>query len=390
MHALDKLTEPLDYAMGVVRHLESVATYPELRAAYNAVQPEVSAFYSGIPLNDGLWKRIKAYAATARPRSSTGARRRFLHKTVDTFRRHGADLDAAGKKRLEEIDVELTQITTKFAENVLDSTNAFELVITDESRAGRAAAQRASPRRARAPQRKGLEGWRFTLQAPSYLAVMTYLDDARDPRARSTDAFSVRAAAGERDNRPLHRAHSGTAAREGRAARLRRFRRPGAGRSHGAHRRARAGVPGGPEGEDRAPLPARRTASCSSSAAAWKGRTRPSSSRGTSPTTPKSSAPRSTISTKRRCAPTSRWSAWWPGCSKSCSRLYGIRVEEEPGVPVWDPDVQYYDVRDEDGAFLGGFYADWYPRENKRGGAWMDALHHRRSGGRRLPSRTWA
>jgi oligopeptidase A len=49
-------------------------------------------------------------------------------------------------------------------------------------------------------------------------------------------------------------------------------------------------------------------------------------------------------------------------------------VSEEPGVPVWDPQVRYYNVLDENGAFLGGFYADWYPRENKRGGAWMDAL----------------
>ena len=66
--ALDDITEPLDYAMGVVRHLESVATYPELRAAYNAVQPEVSAFYSGIPLHAGLWQAIKAYAATTEAR----------------------------------------------------------------------------------------------------------------------------------------------------------------------------------------------------------------------------------------------------------------------------------------------------------------------------------
>ena len=56
------------------------------------------------------------------------------------------------------------------------------------------------------------------------------------------------------------------------------------------------------------------------------------------------------------------------------NRLYGIRVSEEPGVPVWDPQVRYYNIHDEDGAFLGGFYADWYPRENKRGGGWMDAL----------------
>jgi oligopeptidase A len=56
------------------------------------------------------------------------------------------------------------------------------------------------------------------------------------------------------------------------------------------------------------------------------------------------------------------------------NRLYGIRVIEEPGVPVWDPQVRYYNIRDENDTFLGGFYADWYPRENKRGGAWMDAL----------------
>ena len=66
MAALDGLTEPLDRAMSVVRHLEAVATYPELRAAHNDVEPEVSAFYSGIPLNEGLWRNIKRYAGTDR------------------------------------------------------------------------------------------------------------------------------------------------------------------------------------------------------------------------------------------------------------------------------------------------------------------------------------
>ncbi len=56
------------------------------------------------------------------------------------------------------------------------------------------------------------------------------------------------------------------------------------------------------------------------------------------------------------------------------NRLYGIRVSEELHVPAWDAQVKFYNIHDENGAFLGGFYADWYPRENKRGGAWMDAL----------------
>jgi oligopeptidase A len=99
MDALDDLTERLDYAMGITRHLEAVSTTPELRAAYNAVQPEVSAFYSSLPLNEPLWKTVQAYASTEEAGRLSGARKRFLEKTIDNFRRHGAELDAAGERR---------------------------------------------------------------------------------------------------------------------------------------------------------------------------------------------------------------------------------------------------------------------------------------------------
>src|SRR5580658_5895625 len=134
LHALDTMTEKLDYAMSVVRHLESVATTPELRAAHNAIEPKVSAFYSSLPLNDGLWKAIQRYAATGEARALTGTMKRYLTKTIDSFKRHGAELDAPGKARLQQIDVALAEATTKFSENVLDSTNAYDLVIEDEAR----------------------------------------------------------------------------------------------------------------------------------------------------------------------------------------------------------------------------------------------------------------
>src|SRR5437870_12787064 len=107
MLAYEAITERLEYAMAVVRHLESVATYPELRAAYNAVQPAVSAFSSKILLHEGLWKAVQRYAATEEARNLQGTRRRFLTKTMDDFRRQGAELDPAGKARLAAIDVEL-------------------------------------------------------------------------------------------------------------------------------------------------------------------------------------------------------------------------------------------------------------------------------------------
>lgn len=368
---LDALTEPLDWAMAVVRHLESVATYPELRAAHNAVEPEVSAFYTGIPLNDGLWRNIRRFSQTEEAAALTGAPRRFLLKTIETFRRHGADLDAAGKARLEQIDVELARVTTRFSENVLDSTNVWDLVITDEQRLRGLPTSAVAAARQRAEQ-KGVAGWRFTLQAPSYVALMTYLDDSAI-RERAYRAYGVRATSGEHDNRGLilrilelrqqkaallgyrnfadfvledRMAHTGDRAREF-VEDLRRKTQPhfdGENRDLQAFRRELEGP--------NAPL-----------LAPWD---------------------IGYYAEKQRQAlydfdeeelrPYFPLEAVVNGMFELVGKLYGIRVEIAPGVPVWDPQVKYYAVYDQSGGFLGGFYADWFPRENKRDGAWMDGL----------------
>ena len=137
------------------RNLEALATTPELRAAYNAVQPKVSDFYSSLPLNEALWHAVQTYSQTEEATALTGVRKRFLEKTMDNFRRHGAELDAAGKKRIAEMDVELTKHTIRFAENVLDSTNQFELVISTIAQAGGPAGKRRAMARASAAS-KGL------------------------------------------------------------------------------------------------------------------------------------------------------------------------------------------------------------------------------------------
>jgi oligopeptidase A len=371
LRALDLLTEPLDYAMGVVRHLESVATYPELRAAFNAVQPEVSAFYTGIPLHQGLWKALKTFAGTPEAAVLQGARDRFLRKTMDTFRRHGADLDPAGKKRLEEIDVELSQITTKFSENVLDSTNAFEMLITNQADlAGLPPSALASA--SQSAQRKGKEGWRFTLQAPDYFAVMTYLDNPAI-RRQLYEAYAVRATEPERDNRPLlDRILTLRAAK----ARLLGFRDFAdlVLEDRMAHTGARALQ----FLEDLKAKTERRFQEENRELFDFR---RSLEGPGAPPLEPWDVG---YYAEKQRAAlydfdeealrpffPLERVVA---GLFDLVNKLYGIRVTEEPGVPVWDPQVRYYNMHDEGGAFIGGFYADWYPRENKRGGAWMDAL----------------
>ena len=366
MGALDSLAEPLGVAMGLVRHLESVATTPEIRAAHNAVEPEVSAFFSSIPLNEKLWEALKAYAATPEAKALTGTRKRFLTKTIDSFRRHGAELDAAGKKRLAEIDVELSKITTKYAENTLDSTNAFELIITDEKQlAGLPESAIAAAKQS--AESKGKEGWRFTLQSPSYVALMTYLDD-RDIRQQVFHASSVRATEPERDNRPLIQ----------RILEL---------------RNEKAQLLGYPDFadlvlEDRMAHKGERALQFLRD---LKEKTEAQFARENKNLVKFAGLPSleawdiGYYAEKQRKAlydfdeeelrpyfPVERVVA---GMFEIVSRLYGIRIVEQAGVPAWDPAVKYYVVEDQRGGrMLGAFYADWYPRENKRGGAWMDAF----------------
>jgi oligopeptidase A len=370
--ALEAVTEKLDYAMGVIRHLESVATYPELRAAFNAVQPEVSAFYSGITLDPGIWRAIKEFAATPEAASLTGTRKRFLSKTVDSFRRQGADLDQAGKARLEQIDVELSRLTTKFSENVLDATNAWELIVTDEARLSGLPPTAVDAARANA-QSKGLEqGWRFTLQAPSYTPLMTYLDD-RSIRRQAWHASSVRATAEPHDNREN-------------LAKILELRK------------AKASLLGFSSFADL--VLEDRMAHTGAAAYAFVNQLKQKTEKRFHEENDELHAFRQQIEGPHAAEP-QPWDVayyaekqraalydfdeealrpYFPltsvvdGMFSIVKELYGIQVVEESGVPVWDPQTKFYSILDADGAKLGSFYADWYPRENKRGGAWMDAF----------------
>ncbi len=362
--ALERLSKELEYAMGIVGHLESVATYPDLRAAYNRVQPNVSAFFSSIPLSESVWKRLQAFADTPEARRLGPTRKRFLDKTVDDFRRSGAELGEAGKKRLLEIDVELAQITTKFAENVLDATNAFDYIVDDEG--GLAGLPPSAIEAAReSAASKGRAGWRFTLQAPSYLAVMTYLDDAA---ARETmfRAHSSRASSGQFDNRE---------------AILRIL----------ALRKEKARLLGY---EDFADL-VLQDRMAKSGARAWefvnglRQRTRTAFEReneelrafADQALQPWDLAYQAEKLRKEQyefdeedLRPYFPYEGVLRGLFEIAGRLFGIRIRKRDGVPVWDEAVDFYDVMDFDGSHLGSFYADYFPRENKRGGAWMDSL----------------
>ncbi|MDQ3556532.1 MAG: M3 family peptidase, partial [Gemmatimonadota bacterium] len=109
---LDALAERLDRAVGPAAHLVSVIDTPELRAAYDTVLPEFSAFYARLPLNPGLWEAIRTFAETREADALSGMRRRHLEKTMREFVRAGADLPPERKARVEAVRVELSRLQT--------------------------------------------------------------------------------------------------------------------------------------------------------------------------------------------------------------------------------------------------------------------------------------
>lgn len=371
MEPLDTFTERLDYAMRIVRHLESVTTYPELRAAYNQVQPEVSAFHSSIPLRAELWLALKEYSETEEAPKLDSVRRRFLERTLAEFRRHGADLDPAGKRQLQQFDVELSKLTTRFSQNVLDATNAFDLIIHEPARLS-GLPQSAIEAARESARSKGQEGWRFTLQAPSYSAVLTYLDDA-SIREKVYRAFNTRGSAGAYDNVAL-------------MVRILELRREKAillgcrdyadfvleDRMARTGDRAQAFL--NRLKEKTAPFFEREKQELAAFRREIEGPGAPLLEPwDVAYYTEKLRQARFEFSEEdlRPYFPLERVVE---GLFELVHRLFGVRVAERTGVPVWDPQTRYYQIIDGDGTLLGAFYADWYPRENKRGGAWMDVL----------------
>ncbi len=371
LSALDDATEPLELAMTVVGHLESVATTDALRDAYNEVKPEVSSFYAGLPLDAGLYRALKDFAATDEAKALTGEQRRFLDNTLDDFKRHGAELPEEGKKRLDAITRELAEITSKYAQNVLDETAAYELIVEDESRLaglpeGAKEAARASA------ESKGKAGWRFTLQAPSMIPALTHLED-RGIREQLYRAYNTRASAGERDNR----------GHIGRIVALRREKAKLLGYATFADlvladRMAKTGKAALDFVQDleRRTRPAFDTENDALLAFARE--------REGDQDLALEPWDIGFYSEKQRIAlydfdeealrPYFPMEAVIDGMFETAKRLYGVTVRENTDLPTWHETVKAYDLVDEDGAPLGAFYSDMFPREEKRGGAWMNGL----------------
>lgn len=371
--ALEEATQELNVAWGKVSHLQSVADEPALREAHNAMLPKVAAFQARIPLNAELWRRLKTFAESPAAAALTGIHRRFMEETLKDFRQAGADLPAESRARLEALQGELAQLTQKYAENVLDATNAWELVVEDEARlAGLPAHAREAARRS--AEGKGRPGWRFTLHMPSQEPFMTYLEDNDLRRQMWTAAAGVGARA-PHDNTALI----------GRILALRAEKAALLGYPHFAdlvleRRMAKSGAQALAFIEDlqrrAAPAFARENAELEAFKAGKTGQA-------AGPLRPWELAFWSEKLRRERydfdeelLRPYFRMDGVVAGLFELVRRIFGLKVVERGAgeIETWHPEVNFYDVFDTGGRHLGSFYADWHPREAKRGGAWMNYL----------------
>ena len=369
VQALDELDERLSRAVGLGYHLMAVANSPELRAGFNTVLPEFSAFFAKLPLNAALWQAVKAVAESAEAETLDPVRRRRLEKLVREFRRAGADLPAAQKARVEAINIELSRLHNAFVENVLDATNAFELIVADESElAGLPEGVKARAKESAEAKEKA--GWRFTLHEPSYQPVMKHAH-SRELRRTLYEAFVGRGGEGEWDNRPLIRD----------ILKLRRELAQLLGYRDFADYRLEINMAG--SGDEALNF-----------VEALYDKTLPHFKReikalerfareqlGIAKLEPYDVL--YAFERQRQAEFALDQEALRPyfpvdgvlqGMFAIAGRLFGIEVREVEGLPVWHPEVRTFEIRDRNGVHLGSFYADLYPRESKRAGAWKNGL----------------
>ncbi|MGB5063319.1 MAG: oligopeptidase A [Candidatus Competibacter sp.] len=385
---LEELEDRLNKAWSPANHLHSVRDSEDLRAAYNACLPKLSAYYTELGQHEGLYRAYRQIADGSEYARLDPAQHKVIDNALRDFRLSGIALPVASRDRYKAIMQELAQLGAKFSENALDATQGWTYHLDDEAQlVGLPESAKALARQT--ARQRGLDGWLLTLELPSYLPVLNYADD-RDLRRTLYDAYCTRASdqgpnAGQWDNgavmeRILALRHE--------VAQLLGFH------DYGDYSLATKMADSPDQVLDFLDDLARRA--------------RPQAQRELDELrafardrfdiddlqawdigyySEKLRQFRYQLS-QEELRPYFPITRVLPGLFAVAERLFGIAIRPLDGVEIWHPDVHAYEIVDGAGARRGRFYLDLYTRPHKRGGAWMDGCLPRRvlSGTARLPA----
>lgn len=365
--ALERTGKELDRVLNVFYPLLSALSDDDMMEISLRVSPKLSDYSTSVSLNEKLWKRIKNVYDNKGSLTLTPEQQTLLQNTYDSFARNGALLEGADRDKYKELSSKLSDLTTRFGQNVLKELNTYEIWLTKDDLSGlpegivEAAAQGA--------KEKGREGeYLFTLAQPTYMAFMKY-SDRPDLREKMYRLYTGRNTKGEYSNVEVMKSIADTRRR---IANLLGYD------TYAAYSLERT-MAEKPENvykllEDltKAYVPAQRKEfeEINKFASGLDGH----------PVTIKP-WDYSYYSNKLREAkysyneeemrPYFELSNVVNGVFGLATKLYGLTFEENKAYPVYHPDVKAYDVKLPSGEYLGVLYTDFFPRESKRPGAWM-------------------
>nr|WP_298136416.1 oligopeptidase A [uncultured Pseudomonas sp.] len=374
--ALDELNARLGRAWSPVSQLNAVCNNAELRAAYEACLPKLSEYSTELGQNRVLFEAYQALAACPEAAGFEVAQKTILEHALRDFRLSGIDLPEAEQQRYGAVQMKLSELGSKFSNQLLDATQAWTKQVTDEA-ALAGLTESAKAQMKQAAEAKGLDGWLITLEFPSYFAVMTYADD-RKLREEVYAAYCTRASdqgpnAGHNDNGPVMaeildlRQELAQLLGFGNYAELSLASKMADSTEQVLHflrdlaQRSKTFA-----AQDLAELQAFAAEQGCADLQSWD----------VGYYSEKLREQRYSISQEilRAYFPIDKVLS---GLFAIVEKLYGIQIKELSGFDSWHPDVRLFEIS-ENGQHVGRFFFDLYARANKRGGAWMDGARDKR------------
>ncbi|EKE77400.1 oligopeptidase A [Gallaecimonas xiamenensis] len=374
---LEETNDRLAKAWSPVSHLNSVMSNPQWRAAYESCLPLLSEFSTWVGQHQGLFAAYKKLADSPAFAVLTEAQQKAINNTLRDFHLSGVDLPAQQKARFGEIKSRLSELGSKYSNNLLDATQAWQKHVTEEA-ALAGLPEDAKAMLAEIAQGKGKDGWLLTLDIPVYLAVMTYAQD-RALREEMYQAYCTRASDQgdpQFDNSALmdetlalrHELAQllgfGNYAELSLATKMAESTDQVLGFLGDLARRSQA------QGQaDLDELKRFAAAKGCDDFQSWD-----------------QAFYAEQLKEARYAVSDEKLKPYFPetkvvpGLFAVVHKLFGIDIQERKGLDLYHPEVRFFEIH-KGGQHLGSFYLDLYAREGKRGGAWMDDCR----GSRHLP-----
>lgn len=367
IEALENLSGQLDKVSSILFNLHSAETSEDLEKAVEMASPLLASFSNDILLDDGLFARVDAVWNNREELALNAQQSKLLEKTYKSFKRNGASLNKEDKERLRAIDEELSLESIQFGQVILQDTNNYYLNLPEEYLKGlpegalEAAKSEASNR--------NLEGGVITLQYPSYVPAMTYLEN-REIRQKLHLAFGSRGLKNEKNNKQ----------RVFKIAQLRKERATLLGYESHAEFILEERMAKSPDNvfqflqqlKDKAKPAAEAELNELKALAAQDG-IQDFNKWDVAYYSEKSKQAKFQLESEKL-------KAYFPldavldGAFQVANNLYDISFQKVDDVPIYHQDVDVYKVVDSDGRLLSWFYTDFFPRKGKRAGAWMTSF----------------